>query len=357
MSIQKYKIKNGETRYRVQIYYRGSDGKEHVKQKRGFTTFALAKDYEAKERIESKKVGSNIRYREAANAFLDYKETRGLKDRTMYDYTSMLMHVIYAYFGDIQLKSITPAKLKEWQRTLLDQKLSKGRCKSLQQIFKQFLRYCAREGYIKQNPFDYVDYVYPKEISKPMEFYTLDEYKRFRMAIDSDLDLLLFDMLYFTGMRKGELLARKWTDLDINTGTLLINTTWDYRTLHESMSTKTGESRTIYLNDLLLRQLDEWHKKHLGTKYIFQHKKLVRPIDKNIIPDHYNKILAKCDGLKRIRIHDFRHSHVSFLINNNLDSFRIAERLGHSKDMVERRYGHLFPDRKAEILNIINIDL
>lgn len=61
--------------------------------------------------------------------------------------------------------------------------------------------------------------------------------------------------------------------------------------------------------------------------------------------------------LPKIRVHDFRHSHVSLLINNaskeDLDSYIIAERLGHSKEMVEKVYGHLFPERRKKILNIL----
>lgn len=356
MSIYKYNLNNGDLRYEVLTYVPTSKGTRQI-HKRGFLTLDKAKDYEAKVRLEATKVTSNVQFKSVIHEFLDYKETQGLKDRSLYDYESMLLGKIYPYFGDVKIKSITIKRVREWQKSLLIQKLSKARCKSLQQLFKQLMRFATREGYIKSNPFDSLDYVYPKTVNKPMEYYTLDDYKRFRNAITSDLDRLIFDMLYFTGMRKGELLARKWSDLDMTNKTLLINTTWDYRTLRESMSTKTGEARTIYLNDLLINELRQWHEQHPHTRYILQHKTLDRPIDKNILPNHYNAIMANLSDLKRIRIHDFRHSHVSFLINNGLDSFRIAERLGHSKDMVERRYGHLFPDRKAEILNIINVDL
>ncbi len=73
---------------------------------------------------------------------------------------------------------------------------------------------------------------------------------------------------------------------------------------------------------------------------------------KNKYIQRYNEI--NTDKIPEIRIHDFRHSHVSLLINNGVSSFTIAERLGHSKDMVERVYSHMFPDKRKEILDVLD---
>ncbi|MEG3003383.1 MAG: tyrosine-type recombinase/integrase [Anaerorhabdus sp.] len=75
--------------------------------------------------------------------------------------------------------------------------------------------------------------------------------------------------------------------------------------------------------------------------------------NKKYIVDTYNDS-HPVEQLPMTRIHDFRHSHVSMLINSEADTFTIAERLGHSKQMVENVYGHLFPSKKKEILNVLN---
>lgn len=77
------------------------------------------------------------------------------------------------------------------------------------------------------------------------------------------------------------------------------------------------------------------------------------PSNKKYILDTYNDSHPD-DQLPKIRIHDFRHSHVSMLINSKVDTFIIAVRLGHSKQMVENVYGHLFSSKKKEILNVLN---
>ena len=360
MSITKYKLKNGDVRYEVNCNFRDSFGKNRRIHKRGFETAEKAKDYEAKLRLEIKKTQSNVSLKVAISDFLDYKDSRGLKERTLYDYEMMLNGQIVGYFGDIKLKRINIGRLKDWQNYLLNKGLSKSRCKSLQSIMKQLLRYSVMMGFISSNPFDFLDFAYPRDVSKRMEYYTLEEYKLFRRYITDDIDYIIFDLLYFTGMRKGELLARRWVDLDFANASLSVHSTWDYKTNVESKTTKTGGQRMVYINSLLINELKTYREKHPFDEFILQNRK-GRPIDKNILPLHRDVIIDRCnaDGnnLKTIRIHDFRHSHVSFLINSGVDSFRIAERLGHSKDMVERRYGHLFPDRKKEILDVLEVDL
>lgn len=360
MSITKYKLKNGDVRYEVNCFFRDDSGKRRRIHKRGFESLEKARDYEALLRIEAKKTKSNITLDLAVADFLDYKDTRGLKERTMYDYTTILQNQIAPYFGNVAVRTISIPKLKAWQQHLLDQKLSKSRCELLQGLMKQLLRYCVMMGYISSNPFDSLDFAYPRAVARKMEYYTLDEYKLFRNYINEDIDYIIFDLLYFTGIRKGELLARHWSDVDFENSSMDVTSTWEYRTGTESQTTKTGGSRVVYLNSLLVNELRAWRKKHPDDEYILQHPRMVRPMDKNILPRHFDEILERCsmDGheLKRIRIHDFRHSHVSLLINSGIDSFRIAERLGHSKDMVERRYGHLFPDRKKEILDVLEVE-
>lgn len=59
------------------------------------------------------------------------------------------------------------------------------------------------------------------------------------------------------------------------------------------------------------------------------------------------------EQLPKIRLHDFRHSHVSYLANNGADSWDISERLGHSKDMVEKTYSHMFPEKRNKMKKLL----
>lgn len=60
---------------------------------------------------------------------------------------------------------------------------------------------------------------------------------------------------------------------------------------------------------------------------------------------------AKAAGVKRIRIHDLRHSHISLLIDMGFSAVAIADRVGHESIEITYRYAHLFPSKQKEMAN------
>ena len=73
-------------------------------------------------------------------------------------------------------------------------------------------------------------------------------------------------------------------------------------------------------------------------------------LDENAIRTRKNKWCEQAQ-VKQIRIHDFRHSHVSLLINMGFNPFEIAKRLGHTVEMVNETYGHLFQEAQQNMIN------
>ena len=184
----------------------------------------------------------------------------------------------------------------------------------------------------------------------------------FDAYIDTDYKLI-FDLLYFTGMRIGELQARTWSDINFDTGLLYIHTNYDCKNKLIVNSTKNGRVRSLYLDDNLLKRLKQ---KYLQMKEYSNFNDSwfiigdVEMLSKKTIENRKNKYLKTWnelhpdDPLPYVRIHDFRHSHVSLLLNAGIDSLTISERLGHSKQMVENVYGHLFPNKKKAVLDVLN---
>ncbi|AMP20146.1 hypothetical protein AZF37_02245 [endosymbiont 'TC1' of Trimyema compressum] len=69
----------------------------------------------------------------------------------------------------------------------------------------------------------------------------------------------------------------------------------------------------------------------------------------------FKKYLDKFEIKNRIRIHDFRHSNISFLINLGVNVFQIAKRVGHTNPkQIFKTYGHLYPDKEQEVIDKIN---
>ena len=147
---------------------------------------------------------------------------------------------------------------------------------------------------------------------------------------------------------QNELLALTPGDFDFKAGTVSISKS--YQRLHgEDVITtpKTKKSvRTIRMPKFLCEEMQEYIKSLYGVKK----KDRVFPVTKNYL---YHEMDRGCraSGVKRIRVHDIRHSHVSLLIDMGFSAVAIADRVGHESIDITYRYAHLFPSKQAEMAN------
>ena len=195
-----------------------------------------------------------------------------------------------------------------------------------------------------------------------MLFFTYEEFQRF-LAVEDDLRFrCLFETLYYCGLRRAEARGLTWNDINFNKRTLSVNK--QICSLYTSTNfqftdpkTKSSIIRTIPLpkilcDDLLL--LLEEAKKVYGFNnnyFIFGD---AFPIGNCTMMDHKNK---NCElaGLHQIRLHDFRHSCASFLVNNGANITIVAKYLGHTKiDETLNTYSHLFVNAMDDVINVID---
>ena len=330
---------------------------------RGFSGPTAAKKAEREYLIKAR-TDPNTKYRfnELVIKFLDYKKDR-VKPRTISNYNSLIEKQLIPYFGKMYVNKMSVPVIEEWQKEILKKGYTNNYLEKIQTSLSAIMRFAVRRGIIIANPLDVIEQVKnPDEKKKDMQFWTYEQYNKFKSVITNKEDILLFDLLYWTGMRCGEMQARTWNDIDFNNCTLKIHNTFDNKNKIVNNTTKTGENRTIYLNKILINELIEWYATNSNIDdfnndcYIMG---VFIPMPIRTITNRKNKYIQKynennIDKIPEIRIHDFRHSHVSLLINNGVSSFTIAERLGHSKEMVERVYSHMFPDKRKEILNVLD---
>lgn len=354
MPVYAYYTKKKAKRYRVAFSYVDSFGTARQYHKRGFSSAEEAKRHEAKARLINSTSASEITLVTAIDTFLDYKATR-VQDRTVEDYKNSLCNHVYGFYGNIRLRRISVKDIERFQAHLIASSLQEKTISRIQMEFKSFLRYCLRREYISTNPFDCVELVHKERPKKAMMYYTKEEYRQFRKLISDEDMLLAFDLLYFTGMRIGELAARTWED--INNSMLYVHSRYNYRSHRIIEGTKNGSVRHVPLNKLLLNELDAHHKKHPDSKYIIEffnaRTKKMEPLDPKRIR-RYNDALCKKYDFKRIRIHDFRHSFISLLINNGMDAFEISNFSGNSPRVIEETYAHMFPNKNNKLLNILD---
>ena len=357
-----YKDKKRNTWY-VSIDYTDTLGEHHKHKKRGFDSRQLALDYEAAYRLQDKTATQRITFKQLYVDFIEYKQDR-VKPRSLKDYQNVAKKQLLPFFGNMIVKKINIAIVEDFQKKLLELNYSNNYNETIQTVLSMIFKHAVRRNIIATSPFDYIEYVKHKnkKSDHKLKFWTYEEFMKFKSVIDDNDCRCLFDTLYYTGMRISELQSRRWKDINWNTNDLYIHDNYDQKNNDITVSPKNGTNRTIVLNKIVLKELKEKYNRDkcidgfndesfiFGTYKVLSQKTYTRLKDKYI--NMYNN--SHDDKLNRIVLHDFRHSHVSLLINNGVDSFTISERLGHSKEMVERVYGHLFPSKRKAVLDILD---
>ena len=196
-----------------------------------------------------------------------------------------------------------------------------------------------------------------------MDFYTLDEFKKF-ISNENDIKFkCLYETLYYCGLRKGEARALTWNDIDFENKELRVNKNVvqiegenSYKYMITTPKTKSS-IRILPISDTLLNHfkiLLERDKHVYGFKknwFVFGDD---RPITNFQVRNRKNKLCKQAE-LKQIRIHDFRHSCASLLINNGANITIVAKYLGHTKiDETLNTYSHMFKNKLNDIVSTIN---
>ncbi|HFI0095097.1 TPA: tyrosine-type recombinase/integrase [Streptococcus suis] len=241
-----------------------------------------------------------------------------------------------------------------------DNPLSTNTINKIMILLKKIFDVGLRKGYYTTNPVKLLKKL-PIEKTK-MQFWTVKEFQQFLTLFEpEEYNIkLLFTLLFFTGLRLGEALALTWQDIDFSTNTIHITkSVYVNKGVSYISSTKTkAGTRRIIINKKLSQELQYWQQqqKHLLEQFtsdsmslqVFQSSPIT--ITKNSIEKQYKKILERDATLKKIRIHDFRHSHASLLINQGEDYLVVKERLGHASITTTiDTYSHLYPSKQKDL--------
>ena len=187
-----------------------------------------------------------------------------------------------------------------------------------------------------------------------MLFWTKEEYLKFAEAMmDKPVSYYAFEMLYWCGIRLGELLALTPKDFDFEKQTLTINKSYQRLNGKDVItSPKTKKSnRTIKMPKFLCEEMQDY----IGMLYEIEENERLFRITKHYLHHEMDRG-AKEAGVKRIRIHDLRHSAISLLIEMGFSALAIAERVGHESIDITYKYAHLFPTKQTEMANKLDME-
>lgn len=317
--------------------------------RRGFKTKKEALLAEAQLEEEGN-VEEIISFEFIADEYLKWYKTRR-KESSYKKLNSVISVHLKPYFKKKALHTIRQRDVIKFHDYLIESKLSAATAKKIHQILSALFNFAIKNEYTKDNPARVVGNIEMSD-NKRMDYWTLDEFKSFIKHVDNIVYHTLFMTLYYSGMRTGELVSLTWSDIDFNNNTINVNKTLAGTKI---TTTKTESSTRIITMPNHIMQLLGKLKLHQATKYGFEPKmnycvfgKFTHYMSKTALGNNYEKYV-KLSDVKRIRLHDFRHSHASYLINKGVIISVVAARLGHANvSMTLDTYSHLYPSTERE---------
>lgn len=345
---------DGKT-WRVAVYYTDWQGNKKKHEKRGFKTKKSAQSYET-EFIAKKKKDINMGFSAFVELYLtDIKPQ--IKLTTYVTKENIINTHILPYFENKSLSDITSVDILQWQNELLMLRDDNGKgysqtyLRTVQNQLNAIFNHAVRYYDLPKNPCAATKKI-GKSKAKEMLFWTKEEYWKFAEVVkDKPASYYAFQILYWTGIRCGELLALTISDFDLQKKTLHIDKNYQVVKGEEMITTpKTEKSnRIIDLPEFLCNEMEDY----FSSLYKVDENSRIFTFTKSFLHHEMDRGSAKA-GVKRIRLHDLRNSSCALLIELGYSPIQIAERLGHESVTITERYSHLYPSVQKQMADKLN---
>lgn len=369
--IKKYTTKNGETRYLFQSYL-GIDpltGKERRTTRRGFKTMKEAKQAERNLLLDVEENGlpsnqsdgfQDPTLEELASLWLENYRTT-VKPSTFENVKSKVEKMTEEHFKELKLKKITVAYC---QRVVIELSKTYVLYNHYLSVINRIFKYAVLMDILDSNPFDKVIKPKSRQVQRKGNFLTKEELKEFlKLAQTATLSYFfpLVHLMSYTGLRQGEALALKWSDIDFENKKITVNKTAARIKEKQTLQTpKTKNSkRVISIDPATLSILRSWKKdqikiyfkngKHFegDENFIFTNQRGEWVHIHNFI--RYFKRFIADHKLKPITPHGLRHTHASLLFSAGVEPKNISDRLGHSTVQITLDlYTHITEEQRTD---------
>ena len=356
--------KNGKV-YDVVFYIQTLDGIKKQKRLSGYKTKTAAKeaytkfvtDYCTLAKIPAKKPDAPVlEIPTVADLVPQYILSlhNQNKESSIYDKTNLFKHIVIPMLGNEKITALTKERLYQWQDELWIMKNPKTKepysfkyLSKIRAILSAFLMWVeSRHGYV--NNLKLVKMPKRRSPKKEMEFWSRDEFEKFIAAVDNPRYKMMFTMSFFTGRRKGEVIALSNTD--IKPDSILFNKTYTRKTVdgtpYKITTSKNEKIGYTPICPALRSALADYQGE---APFFFGGND---PISENTLVHAFESYIKKAD-VKRIRYHDLRHSFVSMLLHNGANFMVVADLIGDTVDQVIKTYGHLYEIDKIKIVESI----
>ena len=373
MSIIKKKgFKAGKQKYIVRVRYKDIFGNQKTIDRTVYgKEEAKIKEMELKTQLNNLQKPDNFTIQKLYDEYIEeYKH--GVRETTIYSLKKHMRNYILPILGKVKLKDLDLQILNKWKNEINNKELSLASKQNVYATLRKFLNYAVKLEYIPQNPLNKLgNFQQTLQIKKEMQFYTREEFLKYieKAKLDAvnaekngNLSVwdyyVFFSIAFYTGMRKGEIHALKWTDIEGNIIHIKRSIAQKLKGEDRETAPKNSSSvRDIMIPDPLMEILKDHHERWKKYNEFTEDFRICGGVKclRDTTLSNYNKKYAAQAGVKQIRIHDFRHSHASLLVNSNINIHEVARRLGHSDiEMTMNTYSHLYPKEEEKALSVLN---
>lgn len=331
------------------FYYTDYKNERRKKHRRGFNTKREALEFE-REFLAQSQFSIEMTFKSLYSLYHNDMESR-IKKTTMETKEYIVNTKILPFFEKMKVKDIKPIHIRKWQTDLLKMEYSKTYLKTIYNQLTAIFNYAIRFHNLDKNPCHIAGSIGKKDADE-MQILSLQEFNKMIDCVTDKENKFFYIILFWTGMRKGELLALTYEDVDFENKTIMINKNFQIvkkERLITDPKTPRGR-RVIAVNDVVLNCIkDLWNTSYKPNKtdkiFYLSKDSLKRQLD----------TACKKAGVPRIRVHDLRHSHASYLLSNGVNIVILSRRLGHEKVQTTLNiYCHICPSSEDRLNDVLN---
>ena len=265
----------------------------------------------------------------------------------------MFISKVLPFFAALPLDQITPAKIRQWQNELVKGNYQETYLRSINNQVTAIFNFAMNYYGLSTNPAKRAGLI-GKNHANVMKFWTVDDFQKFISHTTTPLYRISFLILFWTGMRVGELLALTLGDFDFDKNLIHINKS--YARLDNVVligPPKTPKSRRdITIPAFLVDEIQQF----ICMQHAVDSDTRLFETSKDALGNEIKRVAARI-GIEKIRVHDLRHSHASYLIHRGIPIIAISQRLGHEKiETTLQTYAHLYPQERDMIIDAIESD-
>lgn len=329
------------------FYYTDYTGTKKQKKKRGFKLQREAKEYE-RSFLEHLQGTPDMTLQALYDIYIEDISHR-LRKNTVDGKKNVFKNRILPYFKDKPINEIQATDIRAWQNEQIAAGYSNAYLDRIMNMIVTIFNYAVTFYNLPVNPCTKAGHMGKR--TRSLNFWTLDEYNAIMEHVTDPAAHIAIELLFYSGMRFGELLALTPADLDYKNQTISIMKSLQRKNRQNYITAPKTDNgvRVISMPAAVMEHLEDYTRKIYGL----QQDNLIFTFTRSLIRNNMKRACT-ASGVSCIRIHDLRHSHVSLLIDLKFTPLLIAERIGDTVQMVNNTYGHLYPSRRQEVADRLN---